>query len=103
MAVAGRSPAVSFQYTVPSSRRRYPVALPWRQTEDMHMISLSPPAMTGALWTLCAAALLDPVAALAQRNAPPQNIVVDTTPSHAVSSFSPFRSLGAGIDRLRGD
>ena len=67
------------------------------------MISTSRPAMTGALWTLCAAAFLDPVAALAQRNAPPQNIVVDATPSHAVSSFSPFRSLGAGIDRLRGD
>jgi hypothetical protein len=67
------------------------------------MISISRPAMTGALWTWSAAALLNPPAALAQRNAPPQNIVVDTTPSHAVSSFSPFRSLGAGIDRLRGD
>jgi F5/8 type C domain len=41
-------------------------------------------------------------AAMAQRHAPPQHIVVDATPSHAVSSFSPFRSLGAGIDRLRG-
>jgi hypothetical protein len=41
-------------------------------------------------------------AALAQRHAPPQHVVVDTTPSHAVSSFSPVRSLGAGIDRLRG-
>src|SRR5260370_37939931 len=50
-----------------------------------------------------AALLLTPVPVLAQRTAPPQNIVVDTTPSHAVSSFSPFRSLGAGIDRLRGD
>ena len=50
-----------------------------------------------------AAVLLLPALALAQRNAPPQNIIVDTTPSHAVSSFSPFRSLGAGIDRLRGD
>ena len=50
-----------------------------------------------------AALLLAPATLLAQRNAPPQNIVVDTTPSHAVSSFSPFRSLGAGIDRLRGD
>ncbi|MFL6352655.1 MAG: hypothetical protein ACJ74Z_12505 [Bryobacteraceae bacterium] len=43
-----------------------------------------------------------PAAAVAQRHAPPQDVVVDTTPSHAVSSFSPFRSLGAGIDRLRG-
>ncbi len=67
------------------------------------MISTSRPTITGALWTLCATALLDPAAALAQRNAPPQNIVVDSTPSHVVSSFSPFRSLGAGIDRLRGD
>src|SRR6266567_3512448 len=41
-------------------------------------------------------------AAVAQRGTPPQNVVVDTTPSHVVSSFSPFRSLGAGIDRLRG-
>ncbi len=40
--------------------------------------------------------------AMAQRGGPPQHIVVDTTPSHAVSSFSPIRSLGAGIDRLRG-
>src|SRR5205807_490985 len=46
---------------------------------------------------LCVAA-----AALAQRGGPPQNVVVDATPSHAVSSFSPLRSLGAGIDRLRG-
>ncbi len=50
-----------------------------------------------------AALLLCPAAALAQRDTPPQNIVVDTTPSHAVSSFSPPRSLGAGIDRLRGN
>ena len=41
-------------------------------------------------------------AAVAQRGTPPQNVIVDATPSHAVSSFSPFRSLGAGIDRLRG-
>jgi hypothetical protein len=39
---------------------------------------------------------------LAQRNALPRNIIVDATPAHVVSSFSPFRSLGAGIDRLRG-
>jgi hypothetical protein len=31
-----------------------------------------------------------------------QNVVVDITPSHVISTFSPFRSLGAGIDRLRG-
>ena len=31
-----------------------------------------------------------------------QNIVVDAAPSHAVNSFSPFRALGGGIDRLRG-
>jgi hypothetical protein len=52
--------------------------------------------------------LLRPAGAAAQAstgpgNAPPPEIVVDTTPAHAVSSFSPFRSLGAGIDRLRGD
>ncbi|HXJ38541.1 MAG TPA: discoidin domain-containing protein, partial [Bryobacteraceae bacterium] len=68
----------------------------------MQTISIGHPALKGALWTLCAAAILNPMAC-AQRNAPPQNIVVDTTPSHAVSTFSPFRSLGAGIDRLRGD
>ncbi len=68
----------------------------------MRTISISRPTFKGALWTLYAAALLNPVSGLAQRNAPPQNVVVDTTPSHAVSSFSPFRSLGAGIDRLRG-
>lgn len=49
------------------------------------------------------AVLLCPAALLAQRGAPPDKIVVDAAPSHAVSSFSPFRSLGAGIDRLRGD
>jgi hypothetical protein len=31
-----------------------------------------------------------------------QNIVVDTTPSHVVNSFSPLRALGGAIDRLRG-
>jgi hypothetical protein len=31
-----------------------------------------------------------------------QNIVVDAAPSHAVNAFSPFRSLGGAIDRLRG-
>ncbi|HKW98369.1 MAG TPA: discoidin domain-containing protein [Bryobacteraceae bacterium] len=46
--------------------------------------------------------LVVPAVMFGQRNTPPQNIVVDATPSHAVSSFSPFRSLGAGIDRLRG-
>ena len=30
-----------------------------------------------------------------------QKIVVDAAPSHAVNSFSPFRALGAAIDRLR--
>jgi hypothetical protein len=46
--------------------------------------------------------LLCPAVVLAQRGAPPATIVVDAAPSHAVVSFSPFRSLGAGIDRLRG-
>ena len=50
----------------------------------------------------CSIGALYAAAAFAQRNAPPQNIVVDTSPSHVVSSFSPLRSLGAGIDRLRG-
>lgn len=40
--------------------------------------------------------------AFAQRDAPPRTIVVDATPSHAVSTFSPVKALGAGIDRLRG-
>lgn len=31
-----------------------------------------------------------------------QQIVVDATPSHAVNSFSPLRSFGGAIDRLRG-
>src|ERR1043165_8059292 len=30
-----------------------------------------------------------------------QNIIVDATPSHVANSFSPFRALGAAIDRLR--
>jgi hypothetical protein len=30
-----------------------------------------------------------------------QNIVVDAAPSHVANSFSPFRALGAAIDRLR--
>ena len=30
-----------------------------------------------------------------------QTIKVDTAPSHVVNTFSPFRSLGAAIDRLR--
>ncbi len=29
-----------------------------------------------------------------------QKIIVDATPSHAVNSFSPFRALGAAVDRL---
>ncbi|MFN7997246.1 MAG: discoidin domain-containing protein [Bryobacteraceae bacterium] len=48
---------------------------------------------------LCGAVLLIPPAP-AQRGAPPSSVVVDT--SHAINSFSPFRALGAGIDRLRG-
>src|SRR4051794_7729601 len=31
-----------------------------------------------------------------------QNIVVDAAPRHAVNSFSPPRSFGGAIDRLRG-
>lgn len=30
-----------------------------------------------------------------------QKVVVDATPSHVVNAFSPIRSLGAGVDRLR--
>jgi F5/8 type C domain len=67
------------------------------------MVSMKQAPTAGAIWTLSGiAVLIAPTAALAQRHAPPQHVVVDTTPSHAVSSFSPFRSLGAGIDRLRG-
>ena len=66
------------------------------------MIGVTRASMANAVWALCAIAVLTAPAPRAQRGAPPQNIVVDTTPSHAVSSFSPFRSLGAGIDRLRG-
>src|SRR4051812_40989192 len=33
--------------------------------------------------------------------APAQNIVVDSSPSHVANSFSPFRALGAAVDRLR--
>jgi hypothetical protein len=40
---------------------------------------------------------------MAQRGGPPANVVVDTIPDHAVSSFNPFLSLGAGIDRLHGN
>jgi len=68
----------------------------------MQTISIGRWVAPGALCGVWVTMLLHPATALAQRNAPPQNIVVDTTPSHAVSSFSPFRSLGAGIDRLRG-
>ncbi|HXY40778.1 MAG TPA: discoidin domain-containing protein, partial [Vicinamibacteria bacterium] len=60
--------------------------------------------LAGAAATLPLAGLLAcPAAALAQRGEAAAAIVVDATPSHAVVSFSPFRSLGAGIDRLRGD
>ncbi|HVO09448.1 MAG TPA: discoidin domain-containing protein [Vicinamibacteria bacterium] len=53
---------------------------------------------------LSAAVLLAiPAAGWAQPGEAPAAILVDATPSHAVVSFSPFRSLGAGIDRLRGD
>lgn len=51
---------------------------------------------------LTVAALLEPAIVFAQRGGPPRHVVVDSAPSHAVNSFSPFRSLGAGIDRLRG-
>ena len=34
------------------------------------------------------------------RGATAQRIVVDAAPSQAVNSFSPFRALGAGVDRL---
>jgi len=39
-----------------------------------------------AIWTSAAAA---------------QTIVVDSAPSHVANTFSPLRSLGAAIDRLR--
>jgi len=67
----------------------------------MRGILISQPGTIGSLWALYAA-VIAPLA-FAQRNASHQNIVVDTTPSHAVSSFSPLHSLGAGIDRLRGN
>ena len=68
------------------------------------MIAYDRVRLAGALWFLASMATLPwPQALAAQRDLPPQHIVVDTTPSHAVSSFSPFRSLGAGIDRLRAD
>jgi hypothetical protein len=38
------------------------------------------------LWATCSAAA--------------QNLVVDATPSHMANSFSPIRSLGAGVDRI---
>src|SRR5581483_11678455 len=50
-----------------------------------------------AILVVCACAFAQ------HRRTPPNEIVVDATPSHAVSSFSPFHALGAGIDRLRGD
>src|SRR5438309_880814 len=31
-----------------------------------------------------------------------QNIIIDSAPSHVVNSFSPLRSFGGAIDRLRG-
>jgi len=65
------------------------------------MISTRRFTTAGGIWSFCATVLFPP-AAVAQRGTPPQNVIVDATPSHAVSSFSPFRSLGAGIDRLRG-
>lgn len=58
--------------------------------------------LAGIAGALSVAVLIAPSAVMAQRHAPPQHVVVDATPSHAVSSFSPVRSLGAGIDRLRG-
>ena len=69
----------------------------------MRGILISRPATIGSLWAFYAAVPLIAPLAFAQRNASHQNIVVDTTPSHAVSSFSPLHSLGAGIDRLRGN
>jgi hypothetical protein len=59
-------------------------------------------ATVSTLKNVCAVWLILPAVSLGQRGGPPQNIVVDATPSHVVTSFSPFRSLGAGIDRLRG-
>src|ERR1022692_184704 len=47
--------------------------------------------------SLCGAiVLLSPAAAFAQRGAPPNNIVVDVTPSHAVSSFQSIPLPGRG-------
>src|SRR5262249_16129461 len=67
------------------------------------MILLNRASMPGAVWVLWIVAVLILAAAAVAQRSGPQNIVIDATPSHAVSSFSPFRSLGAGIDRLRGD
>ena len=44
--------------------------------------------------------LFAPTARAQRRRAPPDTVVVDTF--HAVNSFSPLRTLGAGIDRLHG-
>jgi hypothetical protein len=47
--------------------------------------------MYAAMFVLCASVNI----------AEAQEIVVDSTPSHVVNSFSPIRALGAGVDRLR--
>ncbi len=51
---------------------------------------------------LRATLLVWPSVSFGQRGAAPQHVLVDASPSHEVVSFSPLRSLGAGIDRLRG-
>ncbi len=33
--------------------------------------------------------------------APAEKVIIDSTPSHVVNTFSPIRALGAGVDRLR--
>jgi hypothetical protein len=51
---------------------------------------------------LCVSAILLLAFICFNETASAQSIVVDAAPSHAVNSFSPFRALGGGIDRLRG-
>ncbi len=56
----------------------------------------------GIKWGVLGTAIGISVFFLLPGSANAQNIVVDAAPSHAVNSFSPFRSLGGAIDRLRG-
>jgi NedA-like, galactose-binding domain len=56
--------------------------------------------MTSLSWKRLAGILLGMAALACAASA--ETVVVDAAPSHVVNSFSPFRALGGGIDRLRG-